>query len=67
MTVGWLVAEDGAEVDVGKEGGRLRLMSVRIEADVGKEGGRLRLMSVRIDGEMVRSMIVGWLAVECRG
>ena len=49
MTVGWLVAEDGAEVDVGKEGGRLRLMSVRIEADVGKEGGRLRLMSVRIE------------------
>ena len=35
-------AEDG---DVGKEGGRLRLMSVRIEvdakADVGKEGRRI--------------------------
>ena len=46
-------------------------MSVRIEADaegdVRKEDRRLRLMSVRIDGEMVRSMIVGWLAVECRG
>ena len=34
-----------AEADVGKEGGRLRLMSVRIEvdaeADVGKEGRRV--------------------------
>ena len=45
MTADVCEIEADAEDDVGKEGGRLRLMSVRIEvdakADVGKEGRRI--------------------------